>query len=103
MGVRQQQYAKELERQLGRKKILQKAHKRAARRAEIRDAKPKRKSKIAELIGGKKTYLYRQKEIEAKVAKRKPGRAKNILAGEKQTKRRKEVKATRFSRHGEDC
>lgn len=74
MAIRQKQYAEELEKQLGRNKILRKAHKRAARQAELRDAKPrpKRKSKIAELIGGKKTYLYRQKEIEAKITKRKP-------------------------------
>ena len=83
MAIRQQQYAQELERALGRKKILRKAHARAARLAAIRDVKPKKKSKIAELIGGKKTYLYRQKEIEAKVAKRKPGRAKDILGGKK--------------------
>lgn len=58
---------------LGRKRISRKIHKRAARRAAIRDVKPraKRKSKIAEIIGGKKTYLYRQKQIEAKVVARK--------------------------------
>lgn len=86
------------EQELGQRRILRRAHKRAARRAALRDARPKRKSKITELIRGKKTYLYKQKEIEAKVAARKPSRAKDIFAEERRAKRKKEIQATHLSR-----
>ena len=64
------------ERQLEEKRILARAAARRKRLADLRNPgpKPKKKSKLTEIVKGKKTYLYKQKQLEAKLAVRKPGR-----------------------------
>lgn len=80
-----------------RRLIMRKIAKREARREALRDVipRPKRKSQLAEVIGGKRTYLHRQKEIEAKVAVRKPARFAEYAEIEKRLGRQRILRRAR--------
>jgi hypothetical protein len=85
MAVKAKQYSMELEREIGKGKDLEQAHKTAAKKSEVEMAKQdetwiqKLKRKSHELLKGEKTYISKERLAEMKAANKTTEKKTNVL------------------------